>query len=110
MSVLMTKDKKELIVTCKCHCEQGFHICIDNEDDELYGFLCFMKGNFETESNLHFWRAYCIKMKKIWSKTRWDVVRENDLGHRAFVAKVNHKAFLEDTTAYDMNNQPLDYE
>lgn len=35
MSVFMTKDKKELIVTCKCHCEQGFHICIDYEDDNL---------------------------------------------------------------------------
>ena len=36
--------------------------------------------------------------------------RENDLGHRGFVAKVDYKAFLEDTTAYDMNNHPLDYE
>lgn len=67
MSVFMTEDKKELIVTCKCHCEQGFHIIVDKEDDDYYGFLCFMKGNFYTESNIHPWRAFCIKMKKIWS-------------------------------------------
>ena len=51
MSVLMSKDKKELIVTCNCKCGQSFSICVDDESKDLdyYAFLCFMKCNFDTE-------------------------------------------------------------
>ena len=45
MSVLMSKDKKELIVTCDCKCGQSFSICIDDDwkDLDYYAFLCFVK-------------------------------------------------------------------
>ena len=51
MSVLMSKDKKELIVTCDCKCGQSFSICIDDDwkDEDYYAFLCFLKSNYDTE-------------------------------------------------------------
>ena len=68
MSVLMSKDKKELIVTCDCKCGQSFSMCIDDDwkDLDYYAFLCFLKCNFDTEYDKNPWRAFKIKMKKIW--------------------------------------------
>ncbi len=68
MSVLMTKDKKELIVTCNCGCGQSYSLIVDDDlkTDELYAFLCFMKCNFDTEYDKNPWRAFKIKLKKIW--------------------------------------------
>ena len=68
MSVLMSKDRKELIVTCSCGCGQAYSICVDDslQDDDYYAFLCFMKNNFQTEATMNPWKAFKIKMKKIW--------------------------------------------
>ena len=72
MAVLMTEDKRELIVTCDCGCNTSFHISIDDEwkDDDCYAFLCFMKANFNTEYDMNPWRAFKVKAKKIWSIMR----------------------------------------
>lgn len=66
MSLLMSKDKKELMVTCDCKCGQAFSICIDDMEDGYYGFLCFLKSNFYTEYDKNPWRAFKIKIKKLW--------------------------------------------
>lgn len=66
MAVLMTEDKKELIVTCKCGCESAFHIMVDDQDKDHYCFLCFMKGDFQTEQNVSIWRTLMKKCKKLW--------------------------------------------
>ena len=68
MSVLLSNDNKELMITCDCKCGQSFNICIDDEwkDEGYYAFLSFYKNNFDTEYNLNPWRAFKIKMKKIW--------------------------------------------
>lgn len=59
MSVLMTKDKKEIVVTCNCGCHNSFHILIDDDDKDWgqYAFMCFLKGNEKTERRLmlHYW-------------------------------------------------------
>ena len=36
MAVLLIKDKKELIVSCSCGCEDSFHLTIDCDDDTDY--------------------------------------------------------------------------
>ena len=38
MSVMISSDKKELIVTCKCGCQDTIHIKVDEEhkDDEYF--------------------------------------------------------------------------
>ena len=68
MAVLMTKDKKEIIVTCNCGCMASYHICVDDDwkDYDYYAFLCFMKSNDDTEYDKNPWRAFKIKMRKIW--------------------------------------------
>ena len=68
MAVFMTKDKKEIIVTCKCGCEASFHIAIDDSEKEsnYYAFMCFLKGNFETEQYKNPWHAFMEKIRKIW--------------------------------------------
>ena len=35
-------------------------------EDIGYAFLCFLKGNFYTEYNNNPWRAFRVKMRKIW--------------------------------------------
>ena len=72
MAVYMTKDKKEIIVTCNCRCGASFHISVDDEwkEDDWYAFLCFMKGNFDAEYERNPWRAFVVKMKKIWTILR----------------------------------------
>ncbi len=67
MSLFLTKDKKEIIVTCKCGCDQAFHITITDEDDDFYCLMCFLRANYDTEHNFGPWRAFKIKAKKIWS-------------------------------------------
>ncbi len=73
MSVLLSKDKKEIIVTCKCGCMSSYHILIDDEYKEYgqYAFMCFMKSNYDTEFGP--WTALKIKLKKIWC-----VIRDKD--------------------------------
>ncbi len=70
MAVLMTKDKKELIITCKCGCENAYHLVIDPEDEDMYCFLCFLKADFCTEGDKTPWRAFKTRMKKIWTILR----------------------------------------
>ena len=45
MSVLLSKDKKELIVTCSCGCDSGVHMVIDNDED-TFTLLSYINGNF----------------------------------------------------------------
>jgi hypothetical protein len=67
MSVFLTEDKKEIIVTCNDKCEQSFHICVDEEDDmDMYAWMVFLKADFDTLQDMTPWRAFCLKWKKIW--------------------------------------------
>lgn len=51
MSILMTADRKELIVNCKCGCESGAHIIVDDDEkeDDYYAIMSYTNGNFYTE-------------------------------------------------------------
>ncbi len=46
MSLLFTEDKKELIVTCQCGCEDAFHFILDDMGDDFFAFITFMKADF----------------------------------------------------------------
>ena len=43
-------------------------ITVDDEDrdSDIMFYLCYMKNNFDTEYDMNPWRAFKIKMKKIW--------------------------------------------
>lgn len=65
MAVLLIKDKKELIVSCSCGCEDSFHLTIDCDDDTDYAFLSYMNGDFYRNKNTSFFRNLRIKLRKI---------------------------------------------
>ncbi len=68
MAVFMTKDKKEIIVTCKCGCMASFHIAVDDSEKayNYYALMCFLKDSFETEQYKNPWQAFKEKLRKIW--------------------------------------------
>lgn len=70
MSVMMSKDKKELIVTCNCKCGDTIHFCKIEEDtnysDKEYAFLTYLNSNWYREQNKKTFRIIGEKIKKIW--------------------------------------------
>lgn len=60
MAVLLSKDKKELIVSCSCGCEDSFHLTIDCDDDTDYAFLSYMNGDFYRNKNTSFFVIYVL--------------------------------------------------
>lgn len=70
MAVLTTNNKKEMIVTCKCCCEDSVHISLEKFDDNDYAFMMFMNGSFSSEYSKTFWKVFVEKVKKIWAIIR----------------------------------------
>ena len=46
MSVMISDDKKEMIVTCKCGCQDTIHIKVDDTDKDYdcYAIQTYMNG------------------------------------------------------------------
>ena len=67
MSIMMSKDKKELIVTCKCLCGDTVHFCkIEDTDDEEkeYAFseAKAIADKFDADKYLNMPRPYPITL------------------------------------------------
>ena len=47
MSVMISKNKKELIVSCNCGCDEGLHIVKIKPDeyDDTFAYLSYISGN-----------------------------------------------------------------
>lgn len=70
MAVMISDDKKDLIVTCKCGCDEGVHLTISHEDDEDdYAYQCFTNGNFYKDQ-YGMLGTLNNKIKKIWAIIR----------------------------------------
>lgn len=90
MSVLMTDNKKELIVNCKCGCDAGFHIRVDDSDKDYdyYAIMSYTNGNFYTEQYGMF-SVMCKKAKKIWA-----IIRNKDFYYSdVAMSKADFKVF-----------------
>lgn len=46
MSVLLSKNQKELILSCNCGCNNGLHIKIEKEDPEYFCYTSYLSGNW----------------------------------------------------------------
>ena len=68
MAVMISKDKNDLIVTCKCGCNDGIHLHIENDEDD-YVYQCFTNGNFYKEQD-GMLDVLKNKLKKIWAIIR----------------------------------------
>lgn len=70
MAVMISKDNKNLVVTCKCGCDEGVHIKISHEDgSDDYAYQCFSNGNFYKDQCGVF-AILKNKLKKIWAIIR----------------------------------------
>ena len=65
MSVMRTKDGKELFVDCSCGCEMGLKLKLGKFEDQ-YVFLSFVSGNFYKEQGYSIFGVIGSKLKKIW--------------------------------------------
>ena len=67
MSVMISKNKKELIVSCNCGCDEGLHIVKIKPDecDDTFAYLSYISGNFYKEQNNTFIEVLKNKAKKI---------------------------------------------
>lgn len=88
MAVLFNKDRNELIVSCKCGCEDSVHMRIDTNDYDYYAIWTYMNGNFYTDQNSTVFRTIGKKLKKIWA-----IIRNKDYYYSDVV--MNKKEFTE---------------
>ncbi len=89
MSVLMNKDKTEVIVTCRCGCDEAIHIIID-KDDYTYAFVSYMNGNFYKDQ----YGAFDILKKKF--KKIWAIIKNKDYYYSDIIMnKEEFKVFKE---------------
>ena len=72
MAVMISDDKKELIVTCKCGCQDTVYIKVNNEDKEFdyYAIQTYMNGNWYRDQDDRVLRSIGRKLKKIWAIIR----------------------------------------
>lgn len=69
MSVMISDNKKELIVTCECGCQDTIHIKVNKEDKEAdyYAIQTYMNGNWYRDQDDRIFRTIRRKLKKIWA-------------------------------------------
>lgn len=65
MAVFKNCNNDELIISCKCGCDDGVHLSV-TKDDEEYAFITFTNGNFYKEQK----SPIITKLKKIWAIIR----------------------------------------
>ena len=54
MAVFKNFKDDELIVSCKCGCDEGIHFKIYDYEDGDYAFLTYENGNFYTQQRPFF--------------------------------------------------------
>ena len=54
MAVFKNFKDDELIVSCKCGCDEGIHFKIRDYEDGDYAFLTYTNGNFYTQQRPFF--------------------------------------------------------
>ena len=72
MAVMRSKDGKNLVITCRCGCDDGIRIQIVKDDYTFlqdYAWMTYLSGNFykEQATTLSMWKE---KLKKIWAIIR----------------------------------------
>lgn len=78
MSVLKSDNGEELIVTCKCGCDEGLHIRIERDDpawnidskDETFCYVTYLNSNWYRDQGKKIWRVVWGKLRKIWAIIR----------------------------------------
>ena len=66
MSVIKTKDGRDVQLDCRCGCCNGLRLTVDHYSDDAYAILTYTGGNFYREQDETFWAITKKKLKKIW--------------------------------------------
>ena len=91
MAVMISKDKKELIVACRCGCEDTVHIRIDDTDKDSYAIMTYLNGNWYRDQNDRIFRSIGKKLNKIWA-----IIRNKDYYYSdVLMSSENFKEFKE---------------
>ena len=64
MAVLKILDNSEMIISCKCGCDDGIRLKIE-KDEEDYCFMTYVSENWYKEQ-----AGFIKKLKKIWAIIR----------------------------------------
>lgn len=77
MSVLRSRDSKELIITCDCGCDNGLHIRIDkhhidglDSKTDTFAYATCLSGNWYRDQDMTVFDVIKLKLKKIWAILR----------------------------------------
>ena len=72
MSVMISNDKKDLVVNCKCGCENTIHIRLDDtdKDSDYYAIMTYLNDNWYRDQDDRILRTIGRKLKKIWAILR----------------------------------------
>ena len=71
MSILISKDKKEFIINCKCGCDNTIHIRLeDNRDSDSYILMTYLNSNLYRDYDDRIIGVIKRKVKKIWAIAR----------------------------------------
>lgn len=64
MATLKSKDNKEMIITCRCGCDEGIRVKIDESFGD-YCYQTYISGNYYKEQS-----GLLDKVRKIWAIVR----------------------------------------
>lgn len=69
---MISNDKKDLVVNCKCGCENTIHIRLDDtdKDSDYYAIMTYLNGNWFRDQDDRILRTIRRKLKKIWAIIR----------------------------------------
>lgn len=73
MSVLFNQERTEMIISCDCCCDSGYHFRIEKnkiEDFEDYCFCTVLNGNWYMEQDKTLMKIWFNKLRKIWAILR----------------------------------------
>lgn len=76
MSVLKSDDGSELIVICNCGCDEGLHIIIEKDrndidpDNDLFCYTTCLNSNWYRDHNKRISYIIWDKLRKIWAIIR----------------------------------------
>ena len=70
MAVMRNVDGTELMVDCRCGCDDGVRIRIDADYPDMYCFVSYTNGAFYRDQDETLWGTIKKKAKKIWAILR----------------------------------------
>ncbi len=75
MAVLKSKDENEMIISCKCGCDDGLRLKVEKDLDGTYYYQTYLSGNWYREQ-----AGFTRKLKKI-----WEIIRNRDFYYSEIV-------------------------